>query len=41
MRLGFEYQNHRIDCMDGVAVDAVKCAVDELLSLDDHRHRDE
>jgi ADP-heptose:LPS heptosyltransferase len=30
--LGFEYAGQRLDCMDGVAVDAVTTAVSDLLS---------
>jgi ADP-heptose:LPS heptosyltransferase len=29
--LGFEYKGQRLDCMEGVAVDAVLAAIDELL----------
>lgn len=32
LNLGFEYAGHRTDCMEGVSVDAVMAAVDELLS---------
>lgn len=35
LNLGFEYHGQRHDCMEGIAVDAVLLAVDELMKLTD------
>ena len=32
LNLGFEYAGHRTDCMDGISVEAVLAAIDELVS---------
>lgn len=31
LNLGFEYEGHRLDCMDGISVDAVHAAIGELV----------